>query len=97
MEIVTAFIIFTWIFSFAVASTVTILFKSSYEPAVVLCIPDLPLGFFITVFSLYCLALFAMVGSYIVVLICLKKKQAQNTDIVQATDYKGLEKAALTR
>ena len=40
-----------------------------------------------------------MVGGYIGVLICLKKKQAQiqNTNIVQTTDYKGLERAALTR
>ena len=40
-----------------------------------------------------------MVGGYIVVLICLKKKQAQiqNANAVQATDYKGLKRAALTR
>ena len=45
------------------------------------------------------LVLFAMVGGYIAVLICLKKKQAQiqNTNTVQTTDYKGLERAALTR
>ena len=67
--------------------------------AVVLCIPDLPIGFFIAIFSIYSLALFGMVGGYIVVLVCLKKKQAQiqNTNIVQTTDYKGLERAALTR
>ena len=76
-----------------------LLWQSNYEPAVVLCIPDLPIGFFITIFSVYSLALFGMVGGYIVVLICLKKKQAQiqNTNIVQTTDYKGLERAALTR
>ena len=77
----------------------TALFKSVYEPAVVLCIPELPIGFFITIFSVYCLALLGMVGGYIVVLICLKKKQAQiqNANAVQATDYKGLKRAALTR
>ena len=64
-----------------------------------MCIPELPIGFFITIFSVYSLALFGMVGGYIVVLICLKKKQAQiqNTNNVQTTDYKGLERAALTR
>ena len=99
VEAITGIIVSIWVFSFFVASLVTVLFKSDYEPAVVLCIPRLPIGFFITIFSVYCLALFGMVGGYIMVLICLKKKQAQiqNTNAVQATDYKGLEKAALTR
>ena len=99
MEAVTGMIISIWIFSFFMGSLVTLLFDSNYEPAVVLCIPDLPIGFFITIFSIYCLALFGMVGGYIVVLICLKKRQAQiqNTNTIQATDYKGLERAALTR
>ena len=99
VEAVTGMIISIWIFSFFMGSLVTLLFDSNYEPAVVLCIPDLPIGFFITIFSIYCLALFGMVGGYIVVLICLKKRQAQiqNTNTIQATDYKGLERAALTR
>ena len=99
IKIVLAIIFSTWIFSFFVASLVTAIFKSVYEPAVVLCIPTLPIGFFITIFSVYCLALLGMVGGYIMVLICLKKKQAQiqNANAVQATDYKGLERAALTR
>jgi hypothetical protein len=98
VEVVTGIIISTWVFSFFVAGLVTSLFKSSYEPAVVLCIPELPIGFFITIFSVYCLVLFGMVAGYILVLICLRKKQAQiqNANSVQSTDYKGLERAALT-
>ena len=99
VEAVTGLVISTWVLSFCVAGLVTALFKCNYEPAVVLCIPDLPIGFFITIFTVYALVLMAMVGSYITVLICLKKKQAQiqNTNMVQTTDYKGLEKTALRR
>ena len=99
VEAVNGLILATWVFSFFVAALVTVLFQSSYEPAVVLCIPDLPIGFFIAIFTVYCLVLCAMVIGYITVLICLKKKQAQiqNTNMVQTKDYKGLEKAALTR
>ena len=99
VEAVNGLILATWVFSFFVAALVTVLFQSSYEPAVVLCIPDLPIGFFIAIFTVYCVVLCAMVIGYITVLICLKKKQAQiqNTNMVQTKDYKGLEKAALTR
>ena len=99
VEAVNGLILATWVFSFFVAALVTLTFKSNYEPAVVLCIPDLPIGFFITIFSVYCLVLCSMVVGYITVLVCLKKKQAQiqNTNMVQTKDYKGLEKAALTR
>ena len=44
VEIVTAIIISAWVLAFFVAALVTVLFKSSYEPAVVLCIPELPIG-----------------------------------------------------
>lgn len=95
VEFVKGIIVSTWILAFFVAGLVTVLFTSSYEPAVVLCIPDLPIGFFITVFSVYCLILVGMVLGYITVIVCLKKKQRRSN--VQATDYKGLEKAALMR
>ena len=49
-EIVTVVIVLSWVVSVSVASMVTLLFKCDYEPAVVLCIPELPIGFFITVF-----------------------------------------------
>ena len=99
VEIVTGTIVSTWILSFFVAGLVTALYDSNYEPAVVLCIPNLPIEFFLAIFSLYCLVLSSMVVGYIVVLICLKKKQAQIqiTNIVVSQDYKGLERAALTR
>jgi hypothetical protein len=51
--------------------------SSSYEPAVVLCIPELPVEFFITIFSIYCAALLAMVVGYVVVIWFLKKKRAE--------------------
>ncbi|TRY61871.1 hypothetical protein TCAL_08472 [Tigriopus californicus] len=98
VEVVTVIIICTWLFSISMASLVSFLFKTSYEPAVVLCIPELPIEFFLTVFSVYCLVLFGMVTGYIFVLIHLKKKQAQITSQngVRVVDYKALERAALT-
>jgi hypothetical protein len=63
--------------SFFIAGTVTTMVSSSYEPAVVLCIPELPVEFFITIFSIYCAALLAMVVGYVVVIWFLKKKRAE--------------------
>ena len=48
--IVSVIIVISWVVSVSVASMVTLLFKCDYEPAVVLCIPELPIGFFIAVF-----------------------------------------------
>jgi hypothetical protein len=50
VEVVTCVIVGTWVFSLSAAATVATVFQPAYEPAVVLCIPDLPIEFFITVF-----------------------------------------------
>ena len=39
VEVVTVIVLLSWVVSFFVAGVVTALFNSSYEPAVVLCIP----------------------------------------------------------
>ena len=77
VEVVSGIVLASWFVSFFIAGTVTAVFNSSYEPAVVLCIPELPVEFFITIFSIYCAALLAMVGGYVLVIWHLKKKRAQ--------------------
>ena len=52
VEAITGVAVSTWVFSFFVSGLVTALYQSNYEPAVVLCIPDLPIGFFITLLRL---------------------------------------------
>ena len=77
VEVVSCIVLASWFVSFFIAGTVTAVFNSSYEPAVVLCIPELPVEFFITIFSIYCAALLAMVVGYVLVIWHLKKKRAQ--------------------
>nr|XP_040565037.1 pinopsin-like [Lepeophtheirus salmonis]XP_040565038.1 pinopsin-like [Lepeophtheirus salmonis] len=98
VKAISILVLISWILSFSIAGLVTGIFHSSYEPAVVLCIPELPIEFFITIFSIYCLVLFSMVTSYIGVLFYLKKKQAHSNRSSTTTvlDYRGLEHAALT-
>ncbi len=50
VEAVNVAIVGSWILAVGVAGTVGMVYTSEYEPAVVLCIPDLPVGFFIAIF-----------------------------------------------
>jgi len=72
VEVVSVIVGISWFVSFIVAAGVTTIFNSSYEPAIVLCIPELPVEFFITIFSIYCATLLAMVGGYILASIFLE-------------------------
>ncbi len=44
VEVVLGVVLAAWVIAFFVAALVTVTFSSSYEPAVVLCIPELPIG-----------------------------------------------------
>lgn len=50
-KVVLGVIVLTWAGSFFVAALVNSFYTSKYEPAVVLCIPDLPIGFFLSLFT----------------------------------------------
>jgi len=96
---VTVIVILSWILSFGVSILVNNLFPCSYEPAVVLCIPVLPIGFFITVFSCFCIIFSFIIIGFLCSIVYLKKKQAQihNMELaVSRVDYKALEENAIT-
>ena len=66
-------VILSWIFSFSISAVVNLLYPFSYEPAVVLCIPLLPGGFFIAVFSLFCVLLTIIMFGFLIAMTYLKK------------------------
>ena len=66
-------ILLSWILSFSVSAIVNTLYPYSYEPAVVLCIPLLPIGFFISVFSVFCVIFTCIVFGFFISIIYLKK------------------------
>ena len=63
----------SWLLSFAISITVNTKYSCSYEPAVVLCIPVLPLGFFVFASSLVCLIIIIIVVGFLGSIIYLKK------------------------
>ena len=69
----TVIVILSWILSFGVSIIVNTLYPCSYEPAVVLCIPVLPIGFFITVFSVFCVIFVFIIIGFLSSIVYLKK------------------------
>ena len=47
---ISGLVVFCWFGCISVAAIITLFYRCEYEPAVVLCIPDLPIGFFIALF-----------------------------------------------
>jgi hypothetical protein len=66
-------VILSWILSFSISALLNILYPFSYEQAVVLCIPLLPSGFFIAVFSLFCAILTIIMFGFLFAITYLKK------------------------
>ena len=66
-------VILSWILSFSISALVNILYPFSYEPAVVLCIPLLPGGFFVAVFSVFCVILTIIMFGFLIAMTYLKK------------------------
>ena len=66
-------VILSWILSMSMSILVNILYPFSYEPAVVLCIPLLPGGFFIAVFSVFCVILTIIMLGFLIAISYLKK------------------------
>ena len=64
--------------SFSISAVVNILYPFSYEPAVVLCIPLLPGGFFVAVFSVFCVILTIIVFGFLIAMTYLKKVNLDN-------------------
>ena len=73
MPKVTVIIVLSWILSVSVSILVNTIYPCSYEPAVVLCIPILPIGFFITVFSCFCVIFIVIIVGFIISILYLKK------------------------
>ena len=63
----------TWLISFSISVLVNSIYPCSYEPAVILCIPVLPVGFFITVFSCFCFIFVLLILGFFASIIYLKK------------------------
>lgn len=97
VEVVKVLVAVSWIVGISTAVAVPLSYKVVYESAVALCIPDLPTGFFIAIFSVYCLILTSMVTGMIGTVVHLKKKQARinNQNGMLVVNYKGVEKTAL--
>ena len=68
----------SWLISLSVSILVNSLYPCSYEPAVVLCIPLLPIGFFITVFSCFCVLFVFIVIGFLSSIFYLKKAGQMN-------------------
>ena len=66
-------VILSWILSFSISALVNILYPFSYEPAVVLFIPLLPGGFFIAMFSVFCVILTIIMFGFLIAITYLKK------------------------
>ncbi|XP_043197799.1 trace amine-associated receptor 13c-like [Amphibalanus amphitrite] len=91
-------VMLSWLFSFSVAVFVTTNYDALFEPAIILCIPDLPSVFFIFILVIYCLALFTIIVGYVLVAIFLRRKQvaaSHNPASVHILDYRGLERTAM--
>ena len=73
MPKVTVIIVLSWILSVSVSILVNTFYPCSYEPAVVLCILILPIGFFITVFSCFCVIFIVIIVGFIISILYLKK------------------------
>ena len=70
---VTVIVVLTWLLSFSVSILVNSFYPCSYEPAVVLCIPVLPVGFFITMFSSFCVIFVFIIIGFLSCIVYLKK------------------------
>ena len=66
-------VILSWMLSFSISALVNILYPFSYEPAVVLCIPLLPGGFFVVMFSIFCVIFTIIVFGFVFAITYLKK------------------------
>ena len=75
---VTVIVKLSWLISLSVSILVNSLYPCSYEPAVVLCIPLLPIGFFITVFSCFCVLFVFIVICFLSSIFYLKKAGQMN-------------------
>ena len=53
-----------WAIAFSISGLVIAFYGAIFEPAVMLCIPNLPPVFFIAIFALYCLIIGGMIISY---------------------------------
>ena len=73
VEKISVIVILSWVVSITVSILVNTLFPCSYEPAVVLCIPVLPIGFFITVFSCFCVIFVFIIVAFCISIVYLKK------------------------
>ena len=71
-------VLLSWIFSFCISALVNTLYPYAYEPAVVLCIPILPIGFFISVLSVFCVLFTILVFGFFIAIIYLKKVTKTN-------------------
>ena len=97
-EKVTLGIVLSWILSAIISLTLNSLYPSAYEPAVVLCIPVLPSGFFYTFFCLFCLIFGGVIIGFIIAIIYVKKIQVQikttecHMSKMGYTGYKKIEK-----
>ena len=70
----------TWLFSAGLSVLVNQFFPVAYEPAVSLCIPSLPSGFFISALTTFSLILGLLVLGFIGTIIYLRKAQARVRD-----------------
>merc|ERR1711892_192745 len=94
---VSVIVVLSWILSVSVSILVNTFFPCSYEPAVVLCIPVLPIGFFITVFTCFCVILVFIIVAFCISIVYLKKMQTEMQNLegaVSNVDYDTLEKNA---
>ncbi|CAG0919672.1 unnamed protein product, partial [Notodromas monacha] len=66
-DVATFVVLGIWAIAFGSSGLVVSVYGSIFEPAVMLCIPNLPPSFFITVFIIYCLIIASMVLGYAVV------------------------------
>ena len=76
-EKVTLGIVLSWILSATISLTLNSLYPSAYEPAVLLCVPVLPSGFFVVVFCFFCIVFGGVIIGFFIAIIYVKKKQAQ--------------------
>ena len=73
MEKVTTIIFLSWIFAITFSVLINNFYSCSYEPAVLLCIPALPVGFFIAGLSVFCVVSTFIFFGFLGMLINIKK------------------------
>ncbi len=66
-----------WAVSFGSSGLVVSVYGSMFEPAVMLCIPNLPTSFFLVVFVIYCLLISSMVLGYLVVACVVRRHRTK--------------------